>query len=151
MIHACFIWLCLQVLGLLDYEVCSSLSLLTVCSAVENFSVEYPLIFDLLTWIFWFHWWDVVTYKIWYWWLHKFTRWYASLVVCISLGYWRLMVAHGYLLDAFGRLHCPAFVLVWLIPLVIVISCFRFILFSSWGWMRCNLCSVFHSFTWLPV
>jgi len=60
------------------------------------------------------------------------------------------MVAPGYLLDALRNLHLPAFVLVWLIPLVIVISCFRFILFSSWGWMRFLLCSKHHSFNWLP-
>jgi len=35
-------------LELLDYEVCSSPSLLTVCSAVENFSVEYPLIVEFV-------------------------------------------------------------------------------------------------------
>ena len=60
------------------------------------------------------------------------------------------MVAPGYLLDALRNLHLLAFVLVWLIPLVIVISCPRFILFSSWGWMRFLLCSILHSFNWLP-
>ena len=60
------------------------------------------------------------------------------------------MVAPGYLLDALRNLHLPAFVLVWLIPLVMFTSCFRFILFSSWGWMRFLLCSILHSFNWLP-
>ena len=60
------------------------------------------------------------------------------------------MVAPGYLLDALGNLHLPAFVLVWLIPLVMFISCLRLILFNSWGWMRFLLCSILHSFNWLP-